>query len=247
VRGFYIARAAARIRPRVGYMSQKFALYEDLTVRENLVFYAGVYGMPAAAYRPRAREVIDLIGLAGRDNERAGALAGGWRQRLALGIAMVHQPQLLFLDEPTSGVDPEARRAFWDLIYTLAEAGTTIFVSTHYMDEAEHCGRLGIMNAGRLLALDTPTALKQNAVQGSAWDIVVEPLIEALDALTGRPGVTYIGLLGDHLHAITSPGAHTAESLTALLTQAGFPRAVVEPAEITLEDVFTELAARQPA
>jgi ABC-2 type transport system ATP-binding protein len=245
VLGFDIEREAERIRPRVGYMSQKFALYEDLTVRENLVFYAGVYGMPAAAYRPRAREVIDLIGLAGRDHERAGALAGGWRQRLALGIAIVHHPQLLFLDEPTSGVDPEARRAFWDLIYTLAEAGTTIFVSTHYMDEAEHCGRLGIMNAGRLLALDTPTALKQSAVQGSAWDIMVEPLIGALDALSGQAGVRYVGLLGDHLHAITSPGAHTAESLTALLTQAGFSRAVVEPAEITLEDVFTELASRQ--
>jgi drug efflux transport system ATP-binding protein len=247
VLGFDIVHDAERIRPRVGYMSQKFALYEDLTVRENIIFYAGVYGMPAAAYKPRAREVIELIGLAGRDNERAGALAGGWRQRLALGIAIVHQPQLLFLDEPTSGVDPEARRAFWDLIYTLAEAGGTIFVSTHYMDEAEHCGRLGIMNAGRLLALDTPTALKENVVAGSAWDIVVDPLIVALDALNGQPGVEYVGLLGDHLHAITRPGDHTAGSLTAMLARAGFPQARVEPAEITLEDVFTELATRQPA
>jgi ABC-2 type transport system ATP-binding protein len=247
VLGFDIDREAERIRPLVGYMSQKFALYEDLTVRENIVFYAGVYGMKSAAYRPRAHEVINLIGLGGRENERAGALAGGWRQRLALGIAIVHQPQLLFLDEPTSGVDPEARRAFWDLIYTLAEAGTTIFVSTHYMDEAEHCGRLGIMNAGRLLALDTPTALKQHAVAGSAWDIAVEPLISALDALHQQPGLNYVGLLGDHLHAITAPGAHTAGSLTKAMAQAGFTQALVEPAEITLEDVFTELATRAPA
>jgi ABC-2 type transport system ATP-binding protein len=247
VLGFDIERDAERIRPRVGYMSQKFALYEDLTVRENLHFYAGVYGLPASASRPRVREVIDLIGLGGRNNERAGALAGGWRQRLALGIAIVHKPELLFLDEPTSGVDPEARRAFWDLIYTLAEGGTTIFVSTHYMDEAEHCGRLGIMNAGRLLALDTPTALKQTVVQGSAWDIVVDPLIEALDALSAQPGLRYVGLLGDHLHAITQPGTHSAESLSAILARSGFPHAQVEPAEITLEDVFTELATRQPA
>ena len=247
VLGYDIVRDAERIRPRVGYMSQKFALYEDLTVRENIEFYAGVYGLPRAAARPRGREVMALVGLADRGNERAGALAGGWRQRLALGIAIVHQPQLLFLDEPTSGVDPEARRAFWDLIYTLAEAGSTIFVSTHYMDEAEHCGRLGIMNGGRLLALDTPTALKRQVVRGAAWDIVAEPLIGALDALSGLAGVSYAGLLGDHLHAITRPQAHSAASLTAALALAGFPQAQVEPAEATLEDVFTELARRQPA
>ena len=242
VLGFDVVREAERIRPLVGYMSQKFALYEDLTVRENLVFYAGVYGMRPDAYRPRVKEVLALIGLSGRENELAGALAGGWRQRLALGIALTHQPQLLFLDEPTSGVDPEARRAFWDTIYTLAEAGATVFVSTHYMDEAEHCGRLGIMNQGRLLALDSPSALKRSVVQGAAWDIVAEPLIPVLDALAVMPGVQHAGLLGDHLHAITSPGAYTAETLGAALARAGFAGARVEPAEVTLEDVFTELA-----
>jgi ABC-2 type transport system ATP-binding protein len=247
VLGFDIAQQAERVRPLVGYMSQKFALYEDLTVHENLVFYAGIYGMRPAAYRPRVRELEALIGLAGRENERAGALAGGWRQRLALGIAIVHEPQLLFLDEPTSGVDPEARRSFWDLIYTLAEGGATIFVSTHYMDEAEHCGRLGIMNAGRLLALDAPTALKEHEVHGAAWDIRVEPLINALDLLAALPGVKYAGLLGDHLHAITAPAAHTADSLQAVLLGAGLAAPSVEPAEVTLEDVFTELAGRQPA
>jgi ABC-2 type transport system ATP-binding protein len=245
VLGLDITRAAERVRPRLGYMSQKFALYEDLTVRENLVFYAGLYGLRPAAYRPRVREVIDLIGLSGREAERAGALAGGWRQRLALGIAIVHQPELLFLDEPTSGVDPEARRAFWDMIYTLAEAGATIFVSTHYMDEAEHCGRLGLMHRGRLLAMDTPSALKRTAVQGQAWDVVAEPLLAALDTLAALPGVAYTGLLGDHLHAITRPEAHSAATLSAALAGAGFPAAQVEPAEVTLEDVFIALARDQ--
>ncbi len=247
VLGFDVVQQAERIRPLVGYMSQKFALYEDLTVRENLVFYAGVYGMGPSLYRPRVKEVLELVGLAGRESDLARILAGGWRQRLALAIALVHKPQLLFLDEPTSGVDPEARRAFWDMIYTLAEGGATIFVSTHYMDEAEHCGRLGIMNRGKLLALDSPSALKRNVVPGQAWDVVAQPLVGALDALTAAPGVRYVGLLGDHLHAITAPAAHTADTVTALLRGAGFAEATVEPADITLEDVFTELATRQPA
>src|SRR5258706_2770547 len=245
VLGFDIATQAERVRPLVGYMSQKFALYEDLTVRENVVFYSGLYVMRWAVYRPRVRDVVALVGLAGREEERAGALAGGWRQRLALGIAIIHQPQLLFLDEPTSGVDPEARRSFWDLIYTLAEGGATVFVSTHYMDEAEHCGRLGIMNAGRLLALDAPTALKEHEVAGAAWDIRAQPLIAALDLLAALPGIKYAGLLGDHLHAITAPETHTAASLQAALAGAGLAHPAVEPAEITLEDVFTELAGRQ--
>ena len=241
VLGFDIERQAEAIRPLVGYMSQKFALYEDLTVRENLVFYAGVYGLSRAEYRPRVKEVLELVGLAGREGERAGEISGGWRQRLALGIALVHQPRLLFLDEPTSGVDPSARRAFWDLIYTLAERGTTIFVTTHYMDEAEHCGRVGIMFDGRLLAMATPSALKQTQIKGPVWDIVAEPLVSALDALAAIPRVHQTGLLGDHLRAITEREAHTADSLEAALAERGFPGAVVEEGEPTLEDVFVTL------
>lgn len=238
-------RATEKIRPHVGYMSQKFALYEELSGRENLTFYAGVYGLTGKARQARVQAVLERIGLLARANEQARALAGGWRQRLALGIAMVHQPQLLFLDEPTSGVDPEARRAFWDLIYTLAEGGTTVFVSTHYMDEAEHCGRLGIMSQGRLLAWDSPSALKQQVVQGEAWEIVAEPLMAALEILQPLPGVNYVGLLGDHLHAITVPHTQTAASLQAALTVAGLNVATVQAAEVTLEDVFTTLAKQQ--
>lgn len=242
VLGYDIVRDAERIRPLVGYMSQKFALYDDLTVRENLAFYGGVYGLTEAQLRPRLAELLALIGLKGRENVRAGALSGGWRQRLAMGIALVHQPQLLFLDEPTSGVDPEARREFWDIIYALAERGATVFVSTHYMDEAEYCGRLGLMNQGRLLALDTPSALKREAVTGEAWDIVAQPLLPALEALAALPGVTQAGLLGNHLHALTARGAHTAISLRRALS-AFAPQ--VEAAEVTLEDVFTALAQPQ--
>ena len=236
-----------KVRPQVGYMSQKFALYEDLTVRENLVFYAGVYGMRPDKYRPRVSELIELVNLSGRESDLAGQISGGWRQRLALGIALVHQPKLLFLDEPTSGVDPSARREFWDLIYTLAERGTTIFVSTHYMDEAEHCGRLGIMFNGQIMALDTPDSLKQTRVKGPACNIVANPLIAALEAITSIQGVHRAGLLGDHLHAITDRGAHTMKSLQSALAERGFANAIVEEAEPTLEDVFIELAGHDVA
>jgi ABC-2 type transport system ATP-binding protein len=242
VLGCDIATQIDALRPQVGYMSQKFALYEELTVRENLAFYAGVYGMRPDAYRPRIGEVLALVGLAGRERERAGELSGGWRQRLALAIALVHRPRLLFLDEPTSGVDPAARRAFWDTIYTLAEQGTTVFVSTHYMDEAEHCGRLGIMHQGRLLAIGAPGALKREQLPGPAWNVVADPLIPALEALARVPGVQRASLLGDHLHAITVAGAHTAAGLQNALAAQGFGEALVEEAEPTLEDVFMTLA-----
>jgi ABC-2 type transport system ATP-binding protein len=232
------------VRPLVGYMSQKFALYEDLTVRENLDFYAGVYGVPPRERRERVKEVEELIGLSRRDDELAGELSGGWRQRLALGCALAHRPQLLFLDEPTSGVDPSARRAFWDLIYDLASRGTTIFVTTHYMDEAEHCGRVGIMFRGQLLAMDTPSGLKATALPGAAWDVIAAPLLEALAALQQIPGIVQATLAGDKLRAITTNG-FTEESIAAALTRSGVDGAVVERAEPTLEDVFIALAGHR--
>ena len=169
--GYDIVRQSEQVRARVGYMSQKFALYHDLTVGENLAFYAGVYGIRD---RARLEEVLDLVGLRGTEGQRVSELSTGWRQRLALGTAIVHRPRLLFLDEPTSGVDPRARRAFWDLIYSLVEQGVTALVTTHYMDEAEYCGRVGIMRDGRLLAMDTPSTLKAHALPGLAWDVMLE-------------------------------------------------------------------------
>jgi ABC-2 type transport system ATP-binding protein len=248
VLGYDVVRQAEHIRRQVGYMSQKFALYHDLTVGENLAFYAGVYG---ERRRERLEEVLDLIGLRALEHERVSDLSTGWRQRLALGTAIVHRPRLLFLDEPTSGVDPAARRAFWDLIYTLAAEGVTALVTTHYMDEAEYCGRVGIMRQGRLLAMDTPSALKASALPGLAWDIFVETgeaergarLLRALDALEACPWVLRAGLVGDHLRAIT-PAEVTALTLQTYLSEKGVASARAEPVEPTLEDVFLALAAR---
>lgn len=236
VLGVDVLNQPEAVRPRLGYMSQKFALYEELTVQENLRFYAGVYGLQGAAADRAYARTLAQIGLSAHARERAGRLSGGWRQRLALGIALIHDPALLFLDEPTSGVDPDARRVFWDVIYTLATEGKTVLVSTHYMDEAEHCGRLGLMQQGRLLAFDTPDTLKRTVVKGVAWDIENVPLMAGLAALEVLSGVLRVGLLGDHLHAITAHGAHTAESLYAAL--AGLAQPLVTPADVTLEDVF---------
>jgi ABC-2 type transport system ATP-binding protein len=172
----------------------------------------------------------------------AGELPLGFRQRLALATAIVHQPPLLILDEPTSGVDPLARRAFWDLIYGLSEAGVTAIVTTHYMDEAEYCQRVGIMRRGRLLAIDTPSNLKRNALPGTAWDVFGEPLLDVLDALGRVPGVLRSGLAGDHLRALTSLGV-TQAALTRGLRAQGAPSARVAPAEASLEDVFLSLSA----
>jgi ABC-2 type transport system ATP-binding protein len=236
--GYDTQSQAEAIRARVGYMSQRFALYDELTAWENLSFYAGVYGITDA--RPLAVEFERLHLQAVRDT-RAGELPLGFRQRLALATALVHKPPLLILDEPTSGVDPAARREFWDLIYDLSESGVTAFVTTHYMDEAEYCGRVGIMRRGRLLAMDTPSHLKQTALHGRAWDVFGEPLLEALDALGRIRGVYRAGLAGDHLRALTEPHV-SDEELTGRLEAEGIHTPRVVSVEPSLEDVFLSLA-----
>jgi ABC-2 type transport system ATP-binding protein len=242
VLGYDIVRQSEQVRQRVGYMSQKFALYHDLTVGENLEFYAGVYGVRD---RSRLDEVLELIGLSQLRTERVSDLSTGWKQRLALGTAIVHKPPLLFLDEPTSGVDPTARRAFWDLIYTVVAQGVTALVTTHYMDEAEYCGRVGIMRDGKLLAMDSPSALKRSALPGQAWDVFAKPLLPALAALQKCPCVMRAGLTADHLRAITLAGTD-AGTLEATLHDAGIQVEHLERVEPTLEDVFLALADIQP-
>jgi ABC-2 type transport system ATP-binding protein len=219
-------------------MSQKFAIYDDLTVQENLTFYGGVYGITDKA---RIRHTLAMVGLTGHETTLTRSLAAGWRQRLALGIALVHEPRLLFLDEPTSGVDPTARRAFWDLIYELAENGVTILVTTHYMDEAEYCERVGIMRAGKLLALDTPSNLKREFIPGDVWEVYAEPLQDGLVVLPEIEGVLRVGLAGDHLRTIVESGKRKDELLDGLSSRGVTVReiAVGEP---TLEDVFISLA-----
>ncbi len=237
VLGFDAFRQSEEVRARAGYMSQKFALYDDLTVLENLTFYAGVYGLRE---RRRLEESLDLVGLRGCERDLTRDLSAGFRQRLALAIALVHQPKLLFLDEPTSGVDPTARRAFWDLIYRLAEEGVTVLVTTHYMDEAEYCGRVGIMRDGKLLALDTPAALKASVVPGQVWEAHIQPLEAGLEALREADGVLRVGLSGDHLRVIARHGLG-AESLRRAVQARGLAAPRLERGEPTLEDVFLSL------
>ena len=238
VMGHDAFRESDIVRATSGYMSQKFALYDDLTVLENMTFYGGVYGIGAP---PRIRETLNRVGLTGHESTLTGSLSGGWRQRLALGIALVHQPQLLFLDEPTSGVDPTARRVFWDLIYDLAESGVTVLVTTHYMDEAEYCGRVGIMRDGRLLAMDEPSTLKRQVIQGAVWEVFVEPLQQGLAALHDQPGVLRVSLAGDHLRII-SEKVVDRDALVSSLADPELRLKGVSAAEPTLEDVFLTLA-----
>jgi ABC-2 type transport system ATP-binding protein len=238
VLGFDSSRETEQVRARCGYMSQKFAIYDDLTVWENLQFYGGVYGITD---KSRIAETLAHVGLSGHESDLTRGLSAGWRQRLALAIALVHQPKLLFLDEPTSGVDPNARRAFWDLIYGLAGEGVTVFVTTHYMDEAEYCGRIGIMRDGKLLAMDTPGNLKKNVIPGPVWEVFAEPLGTSLSLLAGVDGVNRVGLAGDHLRTITDQNMN-ADRLKQSLQAQGVTVSKVLSGEPSLEDVFLTLA-----
>jgi ABC-2 type transport system ATP-binding protein len=235
VLGYDAFSQTEEVRARAGYMSQKFALYDDLTVWENLSFYAGVYGVRE---KSRIEETLNLVGLTGKNSELSKGLSAGWRQRLALAIALVHQPRLLFLDEPTSGVDPVARREFWDLIYQLASGGVTIFITTHYMDEAEYCGRVGLMRDGKLLAFDQPSKLKSSTFKGLAWDIETSSLLETVQALEQTKEVVQTSLLGNLVHVITRTKTITREQLQNHLSDVSGSVLQITPGEITLEDVF---------
>lgn len=237
VLGYDVFKQSEEVRLRVGYMSQKFAIYDDLTTRENLTFYGGVYGITDKA---RIQHTLELVGLKGHENTLTRDMSTGWRQRLSLGIALVHEPKLLFLDEPTSGVDPTARRSFWDLIYQLAEEGVTILVTTHYMDEAEYCERVGVMRDGKLLAMDTPTNLKRSIITGDVWEVYAHPLEQGLDILTVMDGIERVGLAGDHLRVISSRVKE--EAMISLLNKENIQVEKIERGEATLEDVFLALA-----
>ncbi len=238
VLGYDSFRQTEEVRARVGYMSQKFAIYDDLTVFENLQFYGGVYGISDKA---SIQGTISQVGLTRHEKALTSSLSAGWRQRLALGIALVHRPKLLFLDEPTSGVDPTARRVFWDLIYDLAAEGVTILVTTHYMDEAEYCGRVGIMRDGKLLAMDTPLALKQQLVPGDVWEIYTSSLLDGLNALSVAGRVLRVALTGDHLRVIVERGLDERK-LLKMLEELKLGAVTLQRGDPTLEDVFISLA-----
>jgi ABC-2 type transport system ATP-binding protein len=251
VLGYNVARDAEAIKARIGYMSQRFSLYNDLTVQENMAFYASIYRLPAAERLRRIAELVAMANLTGREGELVANLSGGWKQRLALGSAIIHRPPVLFLDEPTGGVDPISRRDFWDLIYTLAREGVTVFVTTHYMDEAERCQRIGFMYNSRLIALDSPDGLKARAMRGALLEIALgaqfrgAALLDALAALERVPGVHEAAPYGDLIHVVVDDEAAGMAAIRAALAALGVMVERVAPVTPSLEDVFISLVLAQ--
>ncbi len=238
VAGFDIVRESARIKDVIGYMSQKFSLYEDLTVAQNLDFYAGIYRVPKTRRAARRAWALEMAGLVGREASLTRDLAGGWRQRLALACAVLHEPRILFLDEPTSGVDPLSRRAFWELIRSLARDGVTVFVTTHYMDEAEYCDRLALIHQGRKIAEGAPEALKRERMRGEVLEVAVDRPVEALERLAGEPAVREVALFGTLLHAVVADAERDGPRVRAALVGAGLTVTGLARIAPSLEDVF---------
>ncbi|HMK80394.1 MAG TPA: ABC transporter ATP-binding protein [Xanthobacteraceae bacterium] len=243
VAGIDLARDPEGVRQRIGYMSQKFSLYRDLTVEENLRFFGGIYRVPAKELPERIRFAIDMAGLAGREHALVATLAGGWQQRLALGCAVLHRPPILFLDEPTSGVEPTSRRRFWDLIHALAAEGVTVLVSTHYMDEAEYCHRAALINQGRLIAIGSPAELKHRALGGELLLVECEALGPVLAALQQAPGVKDCSVFGSALHVLVTDAARARAELPGYLAAKGLQIGRIAPISASLEDVFVRLVA----
>jgi ABC-2 type transport system ATP-binding protein len=245
VLGFDIEKESDAIRKRVGYMSQKFSLYNDLTVEENLNFYGGTYGVRGERLRQRKRYILNMAGLQGRERELTKNLSGGWKQRLALGTAIIHEPQMLFLDEPTAGVDPISRRAFWDLLYELAEEGTTIMVTTHYMDEAEHCQGLAFIQDGRLVAMGSPGEIKSHHMRGQVLEVNCDRPDTAIPIVRGLGVFQEVTLYGSQIHVVTQdPDAHKP-FIEETLRQEGVHVTAIERIVPSLEDVFIATVSRQ--
>lgn len=241
VAGLDVAREPEAVRQNIGYMSQKFSLYNDLTVLENLRFYAGLYNVPAGLLSERIRWVLEMAGLTDRESSLTGTLPGGWKQRLALGCAVLHRPPILFLDEPTSGVDPLSRRQFWELIHQMGAEGVTVFVTTHYMDEAEYCNRLALIYRGQLVALATPTELKQRSMKGELLLLECEPLGQAIEILQSAPEVLDAAVFGNALHLVVPEAVPAIAGLRAFLSERGVRVTRLESIRPTLEDVFVSL------
>ncbi len=232
------------VKRRIGYMSQKFSLYEVLTVEQNIRFFGGVYGIEGERFEARRRFVLEMAGLTGRETTRTRDLAGGWRQRLALGCAILHEPPVVFLDEPTGGVDPVSRRQFWRLIDHLSHQGTTVLVTTHYLDEAEHCHRIGVMNDGRLAALGTTRELKDVFAGRAIVEVQAPSAVAAMRALDAMPEVEKTSLFGTAVHAVLGSGGPGPQRLAERLTAAGVRPGSVVQVEPSLEDVFLDLVER---
>jgi ABC-2 type transport system ATP-binding protein len=247
VGGVDVARDPEAVKLRIGYMSQKFSLYEALTVDQNIRFFGGVYGLEGERFAARRAFALEMAGLVGREKTLTRELAGGWRQRLALGCAILHEPPIVFLDEPTGGVDPVSRRQFWRLIDHLSQQGTTVLVTTHYLDEAEHCHRIAVMNTGKLAALGTTQELKQVFSGRPIVEVQTPSAVAAMRALEQLPEVEKTSLFGTAVHAVLRSRETSAARVADGLRASGIAATSVTPVEPSLEDVFLDLVERTSA
>ncbi|MCK9364161.1 MAG: ABC transporter ATP-binding protein [Syntrophales bacterium] len=241
VAGFDILTQAEQIKSHIGYMSQKFSLYEDLTVEENIDFYGGIYRIPAEKRAQRKEWAIVMAGLKEHRHSKTVTLSGGWKQRLALGCAILHEPPIIFLDEPTSGVDPISRRKFWELIYQLSARGVTVFVTTHYMDEAEYCDRLGLIYRGELIASGTPEALKTELMKEDLLEVLCERPQDAMADIERIDGIKEVALFGKGLHVVVQDAATAIAAIGRRLEERAYRVERVEQIVPSLEDVFVSL------
>jgi len=245
VGGFDIAKNPDAVKERIGYMSQRFSLYEDLTVEQNINFYGGVYGLEGARLEERKRWAIEMAGLKGKENTLAHALSGGWRQRLALGCSVLHEPPILFLDEPTGGVDPVSRRNFWDLIYDLSHRGVTVFVTTHYMDEAEHCNTIGLIYGGKLIAIGSPMELKHSLDRYSVFEVACSNPVDAMELLRPQPWTAETSIFGAAFHVSTLNEPNVHMKIKRILLKEQIKTTRIEKIIPSLEDVFIHLIAEE--
>ena len=241
VGGHDVVRETEQVKRSIGYMSQRFSLYDDLTVEQNIRFYGGVYGLKGARLAERAEWVLGMADLRGRERSLTRTLSGGWKQRLALGCAILHEPPIVFLDEPTGGVDPISRRNFWELINTLSAGGVTVLVTTHFLDEAEYCNEIVLINAGRLIARGSPGALKQGHIRNPILEVAAGSVVEALELVRTQPWALETSVFGTSLHVMVESEEEGRRRLEALLAERGIPVRSVERIVPSLEDVFLYL------
>jgi len=238
VGGYDIMKQTDLLKENIGYMSQKFSLYDDLTVEQNIRFFGGIYRLKQDELRDRLEWVLEMAGLGGKEDALTRTLSGGWKQRLALGCAILHRPRIVFLDEPTSGVDPVSRRNFWNLISNLSEAGTTVLVTTHYLDEAEYCHRLLMIHAGREVASGTPEELKAKTIRSPILEVTCERTVEAFEAVRTRPYALDSSMFGTALHVMVAGEAEGARLIRETLSSSGIGVEKIESIRPSLEDVF---------
>jgi ABC-2 type transport system ATP-binding protein len=239
VGGFDIMRQSEEIKKHIGYMSQRFSLYDDLTIEENIDFFSGIYGVADEKKKERKEWVLEMAGIADKRKAITRTMASGFKQRLALGCAVIHEPPIIFLDEPTSGVDPISRRRFWNLIYEMSSRGTTVFVTTHYLDEAEYCDRLALIYKGRIIAEGRPDAMKKEHMHREILEVAVPDIVEGLNVL-GKAGFE-VALFGNVIHATVDEAGAALPALRSALEDADIPVSSITPVRPSLEDVFVSL------